>query len=144
MCKVLFVFCEIGVEVGMYVEVHAVNSSGELGVGAVVVADGRAFVPAEVQCLVHRVADRARAFDLALDGPSTIFSAPDHIIEQTRLWGREEFQRRFDESFDRFLTWADGWVELVRSTTPDHLAAHHDDLINGRTQPLIATLHRLS
>ena len=38
--EVRFVVGEVGVEVGMDVEVDAVDSSGELGVGAVVLAHG--------------------------------------------------------------------------------------------------------
>ena len=132
---------------GCFAEVYAYDESPYLETGPVTVVDFSGDTD-----LVETITSRVGAVGCIRaglthgvpgGGLSTLFSAPHHIIERTRKWGREEFQRRFDESLVTFLAWSDSWIDLIRTTTPDELRAHHLDTINGRTRPATAALHHL-
>jgi hypothetical protein len=71
-----------------------------------------------------------------LPGPRpTFFFAPDRVAKRSAEWGREELERRLAESWEPYVTWTDGWLEVIHEQGQDALQADYLDLLDGRIDP---------
>ena len=71
-----------------------------------------------------------------LPGPApALFFAPDHVVRRRADWGGAGFDERVDASWDRFVSSADSWLEIVEHRGPDAVAAAFADVVDGRVPP---------
>jgi Protein of unknown function (DUF2855) len=87
--------------------------------------------------------DRLGAVPDALPGPRpTFFFAPDCIVKRAGEWGADGLQQRLADAWHPYVTWADGWLEVIHGHGPDALQSAYLDLLDGCIDP--ATAHVLS
>ncbi|MEA2140990.1 MAG: hypothetical protein QOC91_1089 [Solirubrobacteraceae bacterium] len=79
----------------------------------------------------------------SLPGPRpTFFFAPDRVAKRTADWGRDGFEQRLAESWQPYLRWCEGWLQIVEGQGPQALEGAYLDLLDGRIDP--AKAHVLS
>jgi hypothetical protein len=87
--------------------------------------------------------DRRGEVPASLPGPPpTFFFAPDRLAKRTEEWGAEGLERRIAESWEPFLEWTRGWLQVIHGSGPEPLERAYLDLLDGRIDP--AKAHVLS
>ncbi len=57
------------------------------------------------------------------------------MVRRRNEWGGSGFDERVDASWDRFITSADTWLEIVEHRGPDAVATAFADVVDGRVSP---------
>src|SRR5262249_51385097 len=70
----------------------------------------------------HGDAPPAPPSDLPGAAP-TFFFAPDQIVKRTKEWGRAGLGDRVTDAWRRHVEFADGWLDIRRSTGPEAVEA---------------------
>lgn len=81
----------------------------------------------------------ARAFAGGADGlpgpAPQLFFVPDRLRTRMRDWGPAEYDRRLQEAWERWSSYAAGWLEVTRATGPEAVAAAWRDVLAGQAPP---------
>lgn len=64
-----------------------------------------------------------------------VFFAPDQMTKRIGECGREEFERRFGEAWQRFAPVVEGWVDVVHGSGPQALDAAWHEVQSGLSDP---------
>jgi hypothetical protein len=79
----------------------------------------------------------------SLPGPRpTFFFAPDRVTKRSGDWGREGLELRLAEAWRPYVSWTEGWLEVVHGRGPQALERAYLDLLDGHIDP--AKAHVLS
>jgi Protein of unknown function (DUF2855) len=71
-------------------------------------------------------------------GPNpTFLFAPDQITKRRREWGRDGFEQRVADSWNRFDPWTDSWLTVRDVTGAAEVESAYRDLLEGRVDPRI-------
>ena len=101
---------------------------------------GAALVGHVVVGVTHQ--ELAPAGTLAGTG-AAVFFAPDQMTKRIGEWGREEFERRFSEAWQRFAPVVEGWVDVVHGEGPQALEAAWHEVQAGVSDPRTGHVLRL-
>ncbi|MEI7885843.1 MAG: DUF2855 family protein [Actinomycetes bacterium] len=63
------------------------------------------------------------------------FFAPTQIAKRTKEWGSERLDARVSSAWDRYVEWADGWVDYQQAQGADEVTAAYVDLLAGTADP---------
>jgi NADPH:quinone reductase-like Zn-dependent oxidoreductase len=138
-------------ELGCYATVATYDEVGDLAVAEACYVDvaGRPDVTAAVHRrfdghLAHSMVvgdthwDRTDVPEGPLPGPRPAFLfAPDQIAKRRAEWGRDGFEERVGEAWDRFVPWTDRWLRLRHASGPEAVTAAYLDLLEGRVDPRV-------
>jgi hypothetical protein len=71
-----------------------------------------------------------------LPGPRPeFFFAPTQISKRTQEWGRDGLDVRIGGAWDRYATWADGWIDFRHAAGPSEVIDVYRELLVGRADP---------
>lgn len=80
--------------------------------------------------------DQMGAVPDGLPGPRpTFFFAPDRVTKRSAEWGADGLQGRLAASWKPYVSWVEGWLEVVQGTGPEALESAYRDLLDGRIDP---------
>lgn len=80
----------------------------------------------------------APAAETALPGPApTMFFAPERIAARSREWGREVLDARFEEAWQEYAEWTDGWLRYEHHVGPDALESVYRALLDNEADPMV-------
>ena len=63
------------------------------------------------------------------------FFAPAQLEKRQTEWGPAGFQERLGDAWRAFLTFSDGWLEIVRGAGPAEVERVYRDVLEGRALP---------
>ncbi len=87
--------------------------------------------------------DQMGAVPDALPGPRPrFFFAPDRVAKRGQEWGPGGLESRIAEDWSPYVTWAQGWLRVIRGEGPDAVRGAYLDLLDGRIDP--SSAHVLS
>ena len=69
-------------------------------------------------------------------GPAPeVFYAQLQVAKRAKEWGQAAFDEQLDAAWDRYLTFADTWLQLERGRGADAVEAAWQELLAGGTDP---------
>ncbi len=69
------------------------------------------------------------------DPEPQFFFAPTQIAKRTKDWGTEQLDARVSSAWDRYVEWANTWVEFQLAQGSDEVTAAYLELLGGNADP---------
>jgi len=71
-----------------------------------------------------------------LRGPEpTFFFAPAQIAKRSKEWGRHELESRLGETWERYATWTEQWLDFRHASGAEAVTAVYHELLGGHPDP---------
>jgi hypothetical protein len=71
-----------------------------------------------------------------LPGPEPVFFfAPERIRTRTNDWGHDGLEARVGAAWDRYVDWADTWVDFRHASGAEQVTGFYHELLGGRPDP---------
>jgi Protein of unknown function (DUF2855) len=88
-----------------------------------------------IAAVIHRE-DLGGGEDLAGPGP-VFFFAPDRLRKRSEDWGPEGVNQRLAETWNDYVEWTRGWLEVEHGSGPDDVERIYLELLDGKSDPSV-------